>query len=99
MAADLFDLGVIPAKTGRTIYPEGIPEKLEVDFARRPGRRWLVVPFEIRQATTACPRLTGDLPVLQAFRKFVIKYTPTQASIRPNGKKKLLKFQVTDSSP
>ena len=43
MSLDLFGLGVTPAKTGRTIYPEGIPEKLEVDFWRGAvdGDGWL----------------------------------------------------------
>ena len=98
MAADLFNLGVIPAKTGRTIYPEGIPEKLEADFWRGAvdGDGWLCRTKSGKRRQLVLG-LTGDLPVLQAFQKFVVKYIPTKASIRRNGAKTLLKFQVTDS--
>jgi hypothetical protein len=97
MASDLYDLGVTPAKTGRTTYPKQIPEALEADFWRGAvdGDGWLCrVKSNDRQQLVL--GFTGDLPMVQAFQKFVTKHTPTQASITRNGLN-LVKFQVTDS--
>jgi transposase len=97
MAADLFKLGVIPAKTGHTTYPKGIPKEFASDFWRGcvDGDGWLCrVKSNKRQQLVL--GFTGDLPVVKAFRNFVKTFTPTQASITKNGDN-LLKFQVTDS--
>lgn len=97
LAADLFGLGVTPAKTGHTIYPSGIPAELESHFWRGAvdGDGWLCwVKSGKRQQLVL--GFTGDLPMVQAFRNFVTRHTPTQAQITRNGLK-LFKFQVTDT--
>jgi hypothetical protein len=97
MAADLFGLGVTPAKTGHTIYPKQIPAEFEADFWRGAvdGDGWLCwVKSGKRQQLVL--GFTGDLPVVQAFRSFVVRNTPTAAQVTRNGLK-LSKFQVTDT--
>ena len=97
MAAHLNRLGVTPAKTGRTIYPPGIPAELRADFWRGAveGDGWLcfVKSNERQQLVLG---FTGDLPLMRAFQSFVSEYTPTQALITRNGPN-LSKFQITDS--
>jgi transposase len=97
LSADLCALGVIPAKTGRTIYPSKIPPKLEADFWRGAidGDGWLcrVKSGRRRQLVLG---FTGDMPIVEAFQRFVLRYIPTKAQITANGTK-IFKFQVTDS--
>lgn len=96
MAGDLFDLGVIPAKTGRTVYPKGIPEALEADFWRGAvdGDGWLFwgKAGARKQFTLG---LTGNLELINEFRVFCRKHVPTNASIQANGS--IVRFVVTDS--
>lgn len=96
MAADLFDLGVIPAKTGRTVYPKGMPGALEVDFWRGAvdgdgslfwGKAGVRQQFSLG--------LTGNRELISEFWAFCRKHVPTNASIQPNGS--ILKFVVSDS--
>jgi hypothetical protein len=96
LTAALAKLGVTPAKTGRTKYPDGIPEHLEKHFwrgaidgdgwlcwARNNGRRQFIIGF------------TGDEPLVRAFQNFCRKHVPTRAAIQPNGNA-VVRLTVTD---
>ena len=98
LAAALAEKGVVPAKTGQTTYPSGIPDDLEPHFWRglvdadgtlfwgrkSPGERQFVLS------------LTGDRPIVARFRDFCCRRVPTKAHIQPNGPS-IVKFSVTDS--
>jgi hypothetical protein len=96
LTSALAKLGVTPAKTGRTTYPDGIPEHLEKDFwrgaidgdgwlcwAQCGGRRQFVIGF------------TGDESLVRAFQNFCRKHVPTRAAIKPNGRA-VVRLTVTD---
>jgi hypothetical protein len=95
LTSALAKLGVVPAKTGRTTYPN-IPEHLARHFWRGAidGDGWVAWAnsSERRQLTLG---ITGDLPLVEAFQAFCQKHTPTRASIQPNGSK-VYKFVVSD---
>ena len=96
LTAALAKLGVVPAKTGHTIYPTAIPESLAPCFwlGALDGDGWLAWgnSGERRQFTLG---ITGDLPLIEAFQAFCQKHTPTRANIQPNGSK-VYKFVVSD---
>jgi hypothetical protein len=104
LAADLAKYGVIPAKTGRTVpalVPQQVPRRLE----RHYWRGWVdtdgwLFPDMRNAASQPTKRrqfvlgLTGDPPVVEAFRQFCMRYVPTSAGIHPNHNIK--RFVVTD---
>jgi hypothetical protein len=97
LAAALAKLGVTPAKTGRTTYPDGsIPEHLERHFWRGAidGDGWLCwgQSGERRQFVIG---FTGDEPLVRAFQDFCRKHVPTRAAISSNGNA-VVKLTLTD---
>jgi hypothetical protein len=105
LAEALARYGVIPAKTGRTI-PALIPEQVPARLERHYWRGWVdtdgwVFPrlADIKRAEGTRRQfelgLTGDRPVVEAFRDYCERHTPTGASILPNGP--IWSFTVTDS--
>ena len=100
LANDLATYGVIPAKTGRTkpaLIPEQVQRRLERHYWRGwvDTDGWLVRLSEARKRQQLILGLTGDPPVVRAFREFCMRYVPTKAGIHPNNNIK--RFVVTDS--
>jgi hypothetical protein len=94
LAEALARYGVIPAKTGRTI-PARIPEQVPARLERHCWRGWVDTDGWVTPRLTALIApdgkrrqcevgLTGDLPVVEAFRDYCERHT-TGASIVPNG--------------
>jgi hypothetical protein len=105
LAEALAKYGVIPGKTGRTI-PAQIPEQVPARLERHCWRGWVDSDGWVTPRMTALIMpdgkrrqfevgLTGDLPVVEAFRDYCERHTPTGASIVPNGP--IWSFTVTDS--
>jgi transposase-like protein len=105
LAADLARYSVIPAKTGRTIpalVPQQVPTALERHYWRGwvDTDGWLLCDMTKAESKPGRRRqlglgLTGDPPVVEAFRQFCAKYVPSTAGIHANGNIK--RFLVTDS--
>ena len=105
LAEALARYGVIPGKTGRSV-PARIPEQVPARLERHYWRGWVdtdgwVAPTLTGSEPTDGKRrqfevgLTGDRPVVKAFRDYCERHTPTGASILPNGP--VWSFTVTDS--
>ncbi len=105
LARALAKYGVIPVKTGRMI-PARVPEQVPARLERHYWRGWVdtdgwVAPRLTGSKTADGKRrqfevgLTGDLAVVEAFRDYCERHTPTGASILPNGP--IWSFTVTDS--
>jgi hypothetical protein len=88
-------LGIIPAKTGRTTYPD-VPEHLARHFWRGvvDGDGWLTWAKSGKRRQLILG-ITGDQPLVEAFQAFCQQHVPTRATIQPNGNK-VVKFVVTD---
>lgn len=105
LAEALAKFGVIPKKTGRT-RPAMIPGEVPAELESHYWRGWVdtdgwVGPKPPRSTSTDGKRrqfkvgLTGDLPVVEAFRDYCMRHTPTRAGIRSNHG--IWSFSVTDS--
>jgi hypothetical protein len=105
LAEVLAKYGVIPAKTGRTI-PARIPEQVPAVLERHYWRGWVDTDGWVAPRLTGIEvadgkrrqfevGLTGDRPVVEAFRDYCERHTATGASILPNGP--IWSFTVTDS--
>ena len=104
LASDLATYGVIPAKTGRSI-PALVPKQVPRSLERHYWRGWVdtdgwlfpdidqaeLEPTKRRQLVLG---LTGDPPVVEAFREFCARHVPTSAGIHANHDIK--RFVVTD---
>ena len=105
LAEALAKFGVIPAKTGRmrpAVIPGEVPSELERHYWRGwvDTDGWVFPRLAAIKAADGKRRqfevgFTGDLPVVEAFRGYCERNTPTGASILPNGP--IWSFTVTDS--
>lgn len=105
LAEALARFGIIPAKTGRTrpaLIPGEVPSELEAPY----WRGWVDtdgwVGAKVRPCTSSDAKrrqfkvgLTGDRPVVEAFRDYCMRHTPTEGTIRPNHN--IWSYSVTDS--
>ena len=105
LAEALARFGIIPAKTGRT-RPALIPGEVPSDLESHYWRGWVDTDGWVgprlspssssdgkrRQFTVG---LTGDRPVIKAFRTYCMRHSPTRADIQPNHD--ISRFTVTDS--
>ena len=96
LAAALARLGIVPAKTGHTYLPPGIPAELAPHFWRGAidGDGWLAFGKRPNGRKQFVMGFTGNLALVQAFQDFCRKYTPTRANISPNHS--IQRFVVTD---
>ena len=98
MAQALAGYGVIPKKTGRTVMPTGVPDRLISHGWRGAvdGDGWIALAKGSgKRRPQAMIGFTGDRPVVESWQEFCLKYVPTKASIQPNHS--VWKFTVTDS--
>lgn len=105
LAEALAKFGVIPAKTGR-MRSAAIPGEVPVHLEAHYWRGWVdtdgwVAPRLTGAKATDGKRMqfkvgfTGDLPVVEAFRDYCMRHTPTQAEIQANHD--IWSFSVSDT--
>lgn len=105
LAEALAKYGIVPAKTGRMV-PALVPDQVPGHLERPYWRGWVDTDGWVCPRLTAAKLadgkrrqfevgLTGDRPVVEAFREFCLRHVPTRAEIQANHG--IWSFAVTDS--